>query len=124
MEYHIGLVRPFLKVGSLLSILTVSIIFYVLIRYRDFYLSEKGIKSLKQQKKMLRVGITLGLVGFLFFISCETLETIERLGRLPNFLVLAHHYLKIPQLGSMLAAQLTFLYLAIDLRRVVENYDS
>ncbi len=106
-----------LGLGALSSLVLILVLFYFLIRYRDFYVSEEGKRRIEKQKIRLKVPVILGIAAFFLFVGIELLEAAKVMGSLPEFLEGIEEPLELGQLVLMLLAQFLLLSIAVGIRK-------
>ncbi len=106
-----------LGLGALLSIAVVLMLFYLLIKRRDFYLSDEGKRRIDERKFRFKVVAVLGVVAFLLFVGAEIAEAVEVFMHLPEELEELLERSELLQVSIMLVAQLLTLSIALRARR-------
>ncbi len=106
-----------LGLGALLSIAVVLMLFYLLIKHKDFYLSDEGKKHIEERKPLLKAAAVLSVVAFLLFVGAEIAEAMVVFMHLPEHLEEFAERLELLQVSIMLAAQLLVLSIALRARR-------
>lgn len=106
-----------LGLGASLSIVVVLMLFYLLIKRRDFYLSGEGKRRIEERKFRFKVVAVLGAVAFLLFVGAEIVEAVEVFMHLPEELEELLERSELLQVSIMLVVQLLMLSIALRARR-------